>query len=645
MMLSICMMSLVFVQVRAHTARIEPPLHNESGCSGGACPVQGTQTNILLQKTPALKSMMTKDSLDNELDDEANLKVDAAKVQPEQASDGYSDGLPETIDLKAAENYAFSAVEMEAGSKLLLGRFGHLATEFVLTVNTLMKYWARTIKGSDGGSESQATDENTSSQETSSPHYYLKPSMEFIENTIRNFRNELLRVYNDCASNDSCNTNIINPNHHTEITGEDAHREVVESMGEASCCPEDAMEFEVCMACMKCLIEDHVGNCGPDHIEAPMFAAMCEMEDEILEHWKDFEQAFQKFRRTDLPTCKGENNVVNLMETFTSSSPRHAAAVAVVAQIKRATNRMVESLSTPNRSLLLLDTQELYRIWDEPCQALGCNPKSWLDINTFMHDHAATLVGLDAPAFAIREHVSSVRTGQRAIHKAFDTSDALTEFVDTDASHQHGTVRYAQHIKAAGTKFDAAVSQLYGDGKAAMTTYGFCWKPMAGFVSGYVKKIPSPISVWGAVVSLTVSAGITNPSLILDIILGRAPTICAPDTRRRRRWWETELKAGLKFGIVIGFVPGTPHALCARAGVTLAAALTWSSCKNEFSLGLTAGMAGALVVASSACGFGPTLGIFKCIKGVFIGFAFFCCSFNLSTGAGSCFGEAEKRVL
>ena len=141
-------------------------------------------------------------------------------------------------------------------------------------------------------------------------------------------------------------------------------------------------------------------------------------------------------------------------------------------------------------------------------------------------------------------------------------------------------------------------------------------------MEGYAKAVNFGPPPAGVVFGLGVTGGIAAGQL-LSIINGN------------------QLCAGVIFSLVlsvlIGAVVGAPEAgAMTRFGVSIEAGIYISGCTGPLSIGISAGIAGAVVWASSACTFGPQLGPFGCGYSIAAGLTVFCCTYNVLTQASNC---------
>jgi hypothetical protein len=152
-----------------------------------------------------------------------------------------------------------------------------------------------------------------------------------------------------------------------------------------------------------------------------------------------------------------------------------------------------------------------------------------------------------------------------------------------------------------------------------------CVGVAAGGLNAYVKKIMFSATL-GVVFGITVGGGIGAGSL-LSMINGHQ--ICVGVVFK------------IVFSAIIGLVVGDPSAAMARAGVTIEAGITVSGCTGALNIGISAGIAGAVVHLSTSCIFGANLAAvgapnFKCAYGVAIGLTVFCCTFNVLNQQNNC---------
>ena len=143
-----------------------------------------------------------------------------------------------------------------------------------------------------------------------------------------------------------------------------------------------------------------------------------------------------------------------------------------------------------------------------------------------------------------------------------------------------------------------------------------------GGMEGYAKAVNFGPPPAGVVFGLGVTGGIAAGQL-LSIINGN------------------QLCAGVIFSLVlavlIGAVVGEPQAgAMTRLGVSIEAGIYISGCTGPLSIGISAGISGAVVWASSACTFGPQLGPFGCGYSIAAGLTVFCCTYNVLTQASNC---------
>ena len=147
-----------------------------------------------------------------------------------------------------------------------------------------------------------------------------------------------------------------------------------------------------------------------------------------------------------------------------------------------------------------------------------------------------------------------------------------------------------------------------------------CVGVAGGGVLAYVKKVMFSATM-GVVLGVTISGGIAAGQL-LSILQGHQ--LCAGVAFK------------IVFGAIIGQVLGDPSAAMTRLGVTIEAGIYISGCTGPLSVGISAGVAGAVVWAASHCFFGANTGTFKCAYGVAIGLTVFCCTFNVLKTTSNC---------
>ena len=154
-----------------------------------------------------------------------------------------------------------------------------------------------------------------------------------------------------------------------------------------------------------------------------------------------------------------------------------------------------------------------------------------------------------------------------------------------------------------------------------------CVGVAAGGLNAYVKKVMLSIPhQLGVVFGITIGGGIAAGKL-LSMMNGNQ--ICVGVVFK------------IVFSAIIGFVLGDPSAAMVRAGITIEAGITISGCTGALNVGISAGIAGAVVALSVACIFGGSLAAvgapnFKCAYGVAIGLTIFCCTFNVLQQTNNC---------
>ena len=154
-----------------------------------------------------------------------------------------------------------------------------------------------------------------------------------------------------------------------------------------------------------------------------------------------------------------------------------------------------------------------------------------------------------------------------------------------------------------------------------------CVGVAAGGLNAYVKKVMLSIPhQLGVVFGITIGGGIAAGKL-LSMMNGHQ--ICVGVVFK------------IVFSAIIGLVVGDPSAAMVRAGITIEAGITISGCTGPLNVGISAGIAGAVVALSVACIFGGSLAAvgapnFKCAYGVAIGLTIFCCTFNVLQQTNNC---------
>jgi hypothetical protein len=117
--------------------------------------------------------------------------------------------------------------------------------------------------------------------------------------------------------------------------------------------------------------------------------------------------------------------------SLSQTTARIEAAVSAVRAVWRAAGhvgRHADRLHHDTSSDDYINMRNLPSIWKKPCEALGCERNSWMDIEDVLHDHTAELIELNAPVVAIYHHIASRKSARRAHMKMA---------VDESRDHQH----------------------------------------------------------------------------------------------------------------------------------------------------------------------------------------------------------------
>mmetsp|Transcript_96171 Transcript_96171/g.272266 ORF Transcript_96171/g.272266 Transcript_96171/m.272266 type:complete len:552 (-) Transcript_96171:673-2328(-) len=525
------------------------------------------QTHAMLQVNSRGEAVKYND-VRAEIEDEADESEDEA-----------DDGLE--VAREAGSKYVVSDAHMEAGKKLWKSEMGPLFTKYVKAMYDLTGYWATVIQRA-GQNMGNVTDD-----------LIERPSKQRIATILANWTAALRN-----------------------------HRHLGN-------CSRDVFMMEECMGFTRCLIEPHVGV--NQSIAPYLFAAVIELEDITKTVvMKDFLVYFNTSSGSHAHPC--EDDMAHNADPSLSqvSSEQATSAVATVAKVHTASKRMAQLLTPSNTSVLaLLQPADFESAWHEPCAALGCNPGSWLDVMDSLHGHAAELAKVQAPARAIRLHVSAMRAAQHAMRQAAGTSTAFLANFGTLLNQgvlkkRRATSAYRSLFKEAGGTLDGAIAEWWGaDAWNAVTNLNWCWSISLNSVTGYVKKMPAT-SDWAVVCSMTFEnwrqIGVSN---LWKLMTGQ--TTCEDATIK------------LQFGLLIGRVLGAPEAIGLAAGLSISAQFDYNVCHHNLNLELSLSVQGMVSTGSVDCPFGtPLWGVFPCVQGYAIGVNVLCCNVNLLTGENNC---------
>lgn len=550
-------------------------------------------------------------------------------------SGNQNDNLPEAKDASVENYYKIKASDLALGTDFLSGPYGKLFVLYVKSMVDFFAYYARVIDGV--GQTSHQGGHNLTKEE---------PSKDEMSNIFREWRIELLTFRS---------------------------------------CPDNPLDMATCMGETRCLIESEFGK----SINASFFAVFMETQEEVnTVVLKDFELYFEETPSKVMPTCAGEphgddghaTEIAAFIEGFEATSERQWRAISAVATIQLAAG-LTQQGSAKSSSMNPADFQD---IWRPPCATLGCDQSSFIDIVQTMHGHAVELVEVDAPAPVIRAYVRAMRTSIRSVKVGFGQSSLVNFQVVLEAPGQHAAADqlYDQQIKRVAGVLDASYALLMRRGrggkgfwqrvgkaakkkvktdlkkvgKAAIKTvktvakeankavkvvaeaakvvvdiivnlFG-CLGVGAKAVIGYAYKQMSPVPPIGAIISIAPWFGLGTAD-ILNLITGNE--VC------------TSASAKISFGVVAGAILAAPaDTAMFRAGVTISAHVSWSSCSGALNLGISAGVAGAVVWKSTLCRVGipptlvPKIGPFACVKGLASGGTVMCCNFNLLNGDSDC---------
>ena len=545
---------------------------------------------------------------------------------PDRGAEDLSNDLQTAWDADLQENKHFeiSPENVASGQDLLSGPIGTLYVKFAKVMLDFIAYYAKVI---DGAGQPNM---NTSR---------VYPDKEHMKNLLAEWRVEVLK-FEDC--------------------------------------PEDPLDMEACMGVTRCVVESEVGK----SISASYFATFMDIHEQVVNNvMKDFELYFKKPKHTVMPICAGEPHASNsnvhemasFMDQFEASSERQWRAASAVAMVQQAAD-LTERVSASAHDSTATHFQD---IWHPTCAALGCDKGSFVDISQTLHGHVSELVEVKAPGPVIRMYVRAMR---KSIHasKMWIGQAASEDFgviLKTPGQHAASNRLYNQQLKRVAGVLEGAYALLMlrsdggqeGQKEVVRSTSSSGWwgrrrrrtrrrrrnrrrrrrwglnalKAIGSAVSNvvsvlveifscvgvagggvlaYVKKVMFSATM-GVVLGVTISGGIAAGQL-LSILQGH------------------ELCAGVAFkivfGAIIGQVLGDPSAAMTRLGVTIEAGIYVSGCTGPLSVGISAGVAGAVVWAASHCFFGPNTGTFKCAYGVAIGLTVFCCTFNVLKTTSNC---------
>jgi len=511
------------------------------------------------------------------------VKYDDVRAEIEDEADESEDEADDGLEVarEAGSKYVVSDAHMEAGKKLWKSEMGPLFTKYIKAMYDLTEYWAKVIQHA-GQNTGNITDD-----------LIEKPSEHRIATILANWTAAL--------------------KDHQEFGN----------------CSGDVFLMEECMGLTRCLIEPHV---GVNQSIAPfLFAAIVELEDVTKTTvMRDFIAHFNTSKGAHAHACE-ESMAHNADPSLSQvSSGQATSAVATVAKVHTASKRMAQLLTPSNASVLaLLQPADFESAWHEPCAALGCNPGSWLDVMDSLHGHAAELAKVQAPAHAIRLHVSAMRATQHAMRQAAQTSPAFLANFETLLNQgvlkkSRATGAYRSLFKEAGGTLDGAIAEWWGrNAWNSVTRLNWCWSISLNSVKGYVKKMPAA-SDWGVICSMTFKNWQQLAAENLWALMSGQKT-CAGRTIK------------LKFGLLIGYVPGAPEATGVGLGLSISAQFNYNACNRNLNLELSLSVQGMVFAASTSCPFGtPLWGVFPCVHGYAVGVNVLCCNVDLLTGQNNC---------
>ena len=549
---------------------------------------------------------------------------------PDRGAEDLSNDLQTAWDADLQENKHFeiSPENVASGQDLLSGPIGTLYVKFAKVMLDFIAYYAKVI---DGAGQPNM---NTSR---------VYPDKEHMKNLLAEWRVEVLK-FEDC--------------------------------------PEDPLDMEACMGVTRCVVESEVGK----SISASYFATFMDIHEQVVNNvMKDFELYFKKPKHTVMPICAGEPHASNsnvhemasFMDQFEASSERQWRAASAVAMVQQAAD-LTERVSASAHDSTATHFQD---IWHPTCAALGCDKGSFVDISQTLHGHVSELVEVKAPGPVIRMYVRAMRKSILA-SKMWIGQAASEDFgviLKTPGQHAASNRLYNQQLKRVAGVLEGAYALLMlrsdggqeGQKEVVRSTSSSGWwgrrrrrrrrrtrrrrrnrrrrrrwglnalKAIGSAVSNvvsvlveifscvgvagggvlaYVKKVMFSATM-GVVLGVTISGGIAAGQL-LSILQGHQ--LCAGVAFK------------IVFGAIIGQVLGDPSAAMTRLGVTIEAGIYVSGCTGPLSVGISAGVAGAVVWAASHCFFGPNTGTFKCAYGVAIGLTVFCCTFNVLKTTSNC---------
>jgi len=490
------------------------------------------------------------------------------------------DGGPQSFDMK--KEFALTEEDKKAGTIFLRGKAGPLTAKFMHAMRKLIKYYTQVIKGKK-------------------------------ENDVVVSKEKLRAIFEDWC-------------------GELA------AMGEA--CSADPLEMESSMGFTKCQIEEQV-NAG--HIPADVLALAIELMDPIEEIvMPTFELSLKQIPNREQHACEIETNSsaqkanskasakhpVNhpTMPTLMQSqafSQRQSQAVAAVSKIRQAANDMAQAPP------LSLGDRTLQALWREPCQTLGCDPRSFLDIVGSMHGHAAELIEVAAPAHVIREHLFTIRHAIRLLGTELQRQDEALAGNSSSASllqlrdgtrafysaegRNDGNLRYEGRLKGGFRLVRAAAAQIRSK-CGGWLNFELCLSVGVSKVHGLAMKLPNPLAVYGAILSLSFSYGFSYNAM-KGLFEGKNEVVAA---------W------ALKLSVLIGFIPTILPGTGPRAGVAGSVGISGNG-KGKIVANFGASLAGGFVWPSTICpgaAWFSSFGI-NCMQGVSVGVGVVCSKVEL----------------
>lgn len=516
------------------------------------------------------------------------LQLSASAANRIKSTEPELSRLPTGHQMNEEPAYKFSSAQLEAGHKFLEAPSGTLATEALYAMDQLFRYWAKTMQN--------ITNHTVNAVE--------KPDKEVMRQGFAPFCAALAAAGRPCASN-----------------------------------PLDIQEG---LNYARCLLEKDIdANRG----DGSFLATYTEFEDQInspimadfFEYFGDVPDKVVTFK------CEGEKVAEEDDEDQALAGTKQSTAVAVAVQSRQAADRMVKHFDEVSASASShVDVDELSRLWEGPCKALGCDAHSWLDIVDGLHGHTRELIDVAAPARMVREHIRSLRAAHRATQKGFNvvmdrsrnlplnsTLFALQAFLFTDGKAE-GSKTYEEAGKTGAGVFDASFALSRGS-KEPLTRWWWCFSISAGTVIGYAWSA----SYGYGTVGLEISFSDTSELGGLEKLFKQSGTPC----------FSRKLTLGLSFmaGIGTPSVPGAKINFGCSVGISISFTASVSGCGAAFNVGVGAS-GGCMLGPVGGCVLGTYLFGIPCSRGAAVGVGVLCCGMDFANpGASDCFATPSRR--